>query len=295
MKREVCVLEKDYKLQNILKKELEPYEITVRSSSNWPEALDATILVIYEDGTRQARKLCGEINRANETVPIIVYSASYTEEYAIEILKSGVNIYVSEHLEILPYTVRNLLTLLEVNRMASPLTGLPGNGQIEREIQKRLQRGSIFAVLYADLDNFKPYNDFYGFLAGDKVLNFTAQVLKSNVKGTYNFIGHIGGDDFVAIVEDGDYKEICSNIISEFDQKIVDYFNEEDLQKGYLEVPNRKGKIERFPLTAISIGVVPVMVPGRYASVTEIAEIGTQMKKYAKKTATSSFEVNKRA
>ena len=107
-------------------------------------------------------------------------------------------------------------------------------------------------------------------------------------------MGHIGGDDFVAIIsENSDYDKICQNIIAEFDTKILDYFNEEDIERGYLEVYNRKGNVEEFPLTTISIGVV-VADKKRFMNILEIGEVGAQVKHLAKSTPGSCYAINRR-
>ena len=183
-----------------------------------------------------------------------------------------------------------------VNRGISPLTKLPGNVPIQSELRKRLLKKQEFAVLYFDLDNFKAYNDTYGFLGGDEVIKQTAKIIQTNVnsdENIHNFVGHIGGDDFVAFVTNENYEEICQNIILEFDKKILDYFSDEDKEKGYLEVPNRKGIIEEFPLVSISIGVVEVS-KDRFHNVLEIGEIGAQVKHLAKVTPGSAYAINRR-
>ena len=153
-----------------------------------------------------------------------------------------------------------------------------------------------FSVLYLDLDNFKAYNDIYGFLKGDEIIKFTANTILRNIpvgSTTDNFVGHIGGDDFVAIVDNESYEEMCQNIILEFDNGIKSYFTDEDLEKGYLEVPNRKAVLEQFPLTSISIGVV-VVDKSKYANILEIGEVGAQVKHIAKTTMGSSYAINRR-
>ena len=153
-----------------------------------------------------------------------------------------------------------------------------------------------FSVLYLDLDNFKAYNDVYGFLRGDEIIKFTANVILKNVhmeSQIENFVGHIGGDDFVAIVDNECYEKVCQNIILEFDKGVTKYFTEEDIERGYLEVPNRKGIIEQFPITSISIGVV-VVDKSKYANILEIGEVGAQVKHIAKTTMGSSYAINRR-
>ena len=106
-----------------------------------------------------------------------------------------------------------------INRRISPLTGLPGNVQIHAELKKRLLKKDAFTVMYFDLDNFKAYNDVYGFLQGDQIIEFTANVITAcihELANEHSFVGHIGGDDFIAIVSNKDCEEICQNIIADF-------------------------------------------------------------------------------
>jgi diguanylate cyclase (GGDEF)-like protein len=153
-----------------------------------------------------------------------------------------------------------------------------------------------FTVVYFDLDNFKAYNDTYGFLAGDEIIKQTAKTILNNINSKengHNFVGHIGGDDFVALLKDNEYEEICQNVILEFDEKIMDYYTEEDKQRGYLKVYNRKGVIEEIPLVSISIGVVEVS-KDRFNNPLEIGEVGAQVKHLAKVTQGSAYAVNRR-
>ena len=165
-------------------------------------------------------------------------------------------------------------------------------------MKKRLLNKEDFVMLYLDLVNFNAYNVVYGFLNGDEIIKFTARVILDNITklstSGNTFVGHIGGDDFVAIVsEEDDYEAICQNIIAEFDKGVLKYFNEEDIEKGYLEVPNRKCILEQFPLTSISIGVV-VAHKGRFSNVLEIGEIGAQVKHLAKTTMGSAYSIDRR-
>ena len=153
-----------------------------------------------------------------------------------------------------------------------------------------------FVMLYFDLDNFKAYNDVYGFSNGDEIIKFTARTITKNVHSKEednNFVGQIGGDDFIAIVEDDDYEKICQNIILEFDKNIKKYFSDEDIEKGYLEVPNRKGIIEEFPLITISIGAVEVDAE-RFHNTLEIGEAGAQVKHLSKTISGSTYVIDRR-
>jgi diguanylate cyclase (GGDEF)-like protein len=153
-------------------------------------------------------------------------------------------------------------------------------------------------MLYADLDNFKAYNDTYGFSKGDEIIKYTARtltrnVLKENDIEDNNFVGHIGGDDFIAIVEGDDYEKICQNIILEFDNGIDKYFTKEDFERGYMEVENRRGIVEQFPITSLSIGVVEV-TKERFKNTLEIGEAGASVKHLAKTIFGSTYVIDRR-
>jgi len=224
----------------------------------------------------------------NSATPIMVISSNASLQHEMELLKQDIEFFVKKpiNIDVLYYTIKNIVHLLTVNRGISPLTKLPGNIPIQAELKKRLLKKKDFAVLYFDLDNFKAYNDTYGFLGGDEVIKQTAKIIVQNINengAIHNFVGHIGGDDFVALVDNPDYESICQKIILEFDKKILDYFSDEDIERGYLEVPNRKGVIEEFPLISISVGIVEVS-KGRFHNILEIGEVGAQVKHLAKVT-----------
>lgn len=261
-----------------------------------------SLIIINEDTLDEdILEVCKRIraNEDNSITPTIVISSNIKKQHRVEVLKECVEHYIKVPIdeEYLYYTVCNIIRLLYVNRRVSPLTGLPGNVQIQAEMKKRLLNNEGFVMLYLDLDNFKAYNDVYGFLNGDEIIKFTAKTIVNNVEGLTEgegFVGHIGGDDFVAIVSiDEDYEKICQNIIAEFDNGVSKFFNDEDLEKGYLEVPNRRGIVEEFPLTSISIGVV-VADQNRFANVLEIGEVGAQVKHLAKTTIGSAYSIDRR-
>ena len=260
------------------------------------------LIIINDDSVNtDCIELCEKIreNEENNIIPIIVLSSREDSEFKMNLAKNYVEYYVAKSmgLQYLYYRIRNIFRLLVVNRTISPLTGLPGNAQIQTELKKRLLRNEKFIVLYLDLDNFKAYNDVYGFLKGDEVIKFTASTILKNINsavGTEIFVGHIGGDDFVAIIDETmSYEKICQDIISEFDSGIKSFFTEEDLKRGYLKVQNRKGKMEHFPMTSISIGVV-VSEQNRFSNVLEIGEVGAQVKHVAKKYKGSCYAIDRR-
>ena len=260
-----------------------------------------TIIIINEDAIDvDTVELCKKIRNDddNSITPVIVVSSNSDKEHRIEILKESVEYYIKKpvNAQYLYYTIKNLGRLLSINRRISPLTGLPGNVQIHAELKKRISNRENFSVLYLDLDNFKAYNDVYGFLKGDEIIKYTADTIVRCVHNYIHegaFVGHIGGDDFIAIVPILNCDEICKNIIASFDAHVTKFFTEEDVEKGYIEVANRKGIIEQFPLSSISIGVVEADV-GRFANMLEIGEVGAQVKHNAKSVMGSSYFIDRR-
>lgn len=283
--------ELNYRFKRILTKDMDYV------SNNLPQ-----LIIINDDTiTKNTIELCTEIRKTedNNIIPIIVLSSREDKEFKIDLAKNYVEYYVAKSmgLEYLYYRIRNIFRLLVLNRTISPLTGLPGNTQIQAELKKRLAREKEFIVLYLDLDDFKAYNDVYGFLKGDEIIKFTARTILENVNNIANsnaFVGHIGGDDFVAILDENiNYEEICRNIIAQFDKGVKYFFTEEDYNRGYLKIQNRKGKMEHFFLTAISIGVVQVE-SDKFSNVLEIGEVGAQVKHIAKKYKGSCYAIDRR-
>lgn len=259
------------------------------------------LIIINEDSIdRDITGLCKQIrtDEDNQITPIIVVSSNTDKYHKLEVLEQSVEYYIKKPVdtEYLYYTIKNLDRLLKMNRRISPLTGLPGNVQIHAELKKRISNREKFSVLYLDLDNFKAYNDVYGFLKGDEIIKYTADTIVRCVHNCIHegaFVGHIGGDDFIAIVPILNCDEICKNIIASFDAHVTKFFTEEDVEKGYIEVANRKGIIEQFPLTSLSIGVVVADV-GRFHNILEIGEVGAQVKHAAKSVMGSSYAIDRR-
>ena len=154
-------------------------------------------------------------------------------------------------------TIKDLLqrtTEIEVMnaKFQNPLTGLPGNVVIEQKISHCIASMQPYSVLYFDMDNFKAYNDAYGFEKGDCIIKLLASCMTSHLpKG--QFVGHVGGDDFVAVLTNGEEEKYCDEVISEFACGVVQYYKEEDVQRGYIVSKNRHGDVERFPMVSLSV------------------------------------------
>ncbi len=177
---------------------------------------------------------------------------------------------------------------------ANPLTFLPGNVPIDREIERRLKLAQDFTVAYFDLNDFKPYNDYYGYAKGDDVIRLLGSVLKSKVTSASNFIGHIGGDDFV-VVFDGRFpwEACCKQVLDEFSKRVRQFYMPKDLEAGGLVSFNRAHQEEFHHILSLAVGVVQ---PDVYAceNYHEIAELAAQAKCEAKKMGGNALFVSKR-
>ncbi|KMT22299.1 type I-B CRISPR-associated protein Cas8b1/Cst1 [Clostridium cylindrosporum] len=172
-------------------------------------------------------------------------------------------------------------------RHSNPLTGIPGNVIIEQNLEKCIFSNENYCVMYFDIDNFKAYNDIYGFESGDKVIKLLAKVISHNMPKE-NFIGHIGGDDFIAISYSYNVEDICSSIIKDFDMLSIEYYDKKDIEKGYITAQNRHGVEEEFPLISLSIAAL-TNKRKEFRSVYALAKEASRLKRKCKQNTGSSY------
>ena len=171
---------------------------------------------------------------------------------------------------------------IEAARHANPLTFLPGNIPISNHIDRLLAGGATFVAAYVDLDNFKPYNDQYGYWRGDEMLKLAAGTLLDKVQAGVDFVGHVGGDDFVLLVQSAKWLDICEAAVNDFREAAVNFYNQEDIARNGLQAEDRSGNPAFFPLASMSIGVVEV-APGAFRSAQDVASAAASAKRLAKK------------
>ena len=191
---------------------------------------------------------------------------------------------------------RRLRRLEEVSLDTSPLTHLPGGIAIENVLKKRIDSAGLFAFCLVDLDNFKAYNDTYGYARGNQVIKHTALVIEEAVKAhgaDETFIGHIGGDDFVIVCPTDRYAKICEFIIEKFDRTVGQFYDPEDMRNGFILRKTRQGVEEKFPLMTVSIGVV-TNEKRPLKHVLQVGEIAAEAKDYAKSKPGSLYYVDRR-
>lgn len=179
-------------------------------------------------------------------------------------------------------------------RYANPLTGLPGNAPIDENIDALLMGGEKFCVCYFDLDNFKPFNDVYGFSMGDAMIQMTAKIITELCDPEIDFVGHIGGDDFIVLFCSADWEARCRSMLQRFGQDVMSFFNPSDITRGGYIIENRRGEKEFHNLTSLSIGIVPVE-PKEFKSHRDVAVVAAQSKKMAKKIQGNSLFIDQRS
>jgi len=232
-------------------------------------------------------------------IPIITLIDKRQLREQLLTLKQGVDDYL-----IKPPDPLDLRTRIEIaikrsqySFYSSPLTGLPGARLIEDTVKERIEKNIAFSFAHIDIDNFKSFNDVYGYTKGDKALMQTAYILYSVIKKFGNmddFMGHIGGDDFVFITTPDKYKEICRYFIFMFDNLMPYHYSKKDREQNFIVARNRAKQIRKMPLMSITIAVVNKNKPNELKSMIEINERVAEVKKYLKTVPGSKFMADRR-
>jgi diguanylate cyclase (GGDEF)-like protein len=262
-----------------------------------PELILADVMMPNMDGFELTRRLRHDGRTA--AVSVIMLTARGLSADKLEGFSVGADDYIVKPFDTpeLLARIRGALRRSRQMREQSPLTGLPGNVSIAQEIEHRCRSRDRFALLYADLDHFKAYNDHYGFMRGDQVIQFAARVLQEavpDVPGQQIFVGHVGGDDFVVVCEAAEAADIADRVCERFDAGIGALYDPEDYSRGFIEVADRGGEVQRFPIVTISIGVATTE-RRTFEHYAQAVAIATEMKSYTKRTGEgSSWAVDRR-
>ena len=232
-------------------------------------------------------------SESNNLMPIIMLTSQDNQDDKLIGLELGADDYITKpfnNRELLS-RVKNTLKRIQRNRGANPLTGLAGNLQIQAEINSRIENDTPFAVVYVDLDNFKAYNDVYGFAKGDIAIKMTADILTDEIHengGPDDFVGHIGGDDFVLITKPENAEEISAGVVELFDKRIKELYSKDDIERGYIANLNRFGASIEYPIMSISLAIV-TNERRLYQNHLQVAETAAELKKKAKLLPGSNF------
>ena len=305
----VLVVDDDRNLRKIISTNLELAGFTVETAADGPEALrvieqaqpDVVLLDLmmpHMDGYEVARRIRNHQNPSIANVPIIIVTAKGETEDKLRGFEAGADDYITKPFgpQELLARVRAKIRRVEVDSSLSPLTRLPGNLAIETELRRRIDAAEAFAVIYIDLDNFKAFNDVYGFTHGDEAIQLIARITVDVVRrrGTQSdFVGHIGGDDFIVVTPADRAEEIAKEIIAEFDRDIRNLYSAKDLRAGYIETRDRRGALNRFPIMTISMAIV-LNDRSQLHNYAQIGEAAAELKRYAKSIAGSVYVKDKR-
>jgi len=303
----ILVVDDDPDIRDILKLTLSEENYEIFEACDGEEALKLIntkpldlVLLDYKIPKMDGRQVCRLIKKdlLLRHLPIIMVTAKGDISDKVGGIDAGADDYVVKPFEPkeLLARIRMILRRTQRDLEANPLTRLPGNVSILNELSRRLESKSLFAVCYIDLDKFKAYNDKYGFEHGDEVIRETARILirtAGQVGNPEDFIGHIGGDDFVIITTPHVVDNICKTIIADFENASPSFYNETDRKKGYIIAHDRKGKEQKVPLLSVSIGVVTNEFR-KIEHMAQIGEIGAELKGLAKSLERSNYIKDKR-
>jgi len=254
--------------------------------------------------------VCEQIKKEtlNKQTPIIFISAQGADEDEAKGLELGAIDYITKpfspaivrariknHLK-LRTAMQELKHLYSLALDANPITGLPGNNSITQYIEHKVGTGENACVIYTDIDNFKAYNDKYGFTRGDDVIHFTSEIIQSTVRSSPcpdAFVGHVGGDDFIIVIPSEYGYEIPKEIIRRFDKEVTQFYNRQDTDLRYIESKNRQGKAQIFPIMSLSIAGIDLQSKN-YTTCLEVNDACAEMKKRAKASPGSTICFDRR-
>lgn len=301
----ILVIEDDRAIANMLQAtlQLEGYEAVV--SRNGEEGLECALREVPElilldlilpgiDGFEVLRRL--RADPKSEHIPVIILSARHDTSIKVRAFESRVEDYLTK-----PFNGEELMARIRVRLQpntapTAPLTGLPAGARIEQAIKRQLHSNALWALLYFDLDNFKAYNDAYGPFNGDELIKLMGRIAAETLRehgSPADFLGHIGGDDFVLLTTPDRIEPLCQRLIARWDAESRAYYTPEDLARGALYGKDRQGGQRYFSLVGVSIGVVTNQRRSIH-TIDEISLIAAEVKAKAKALPGSSFYVDQR-
>ncbi|MCX7022349.1 MAG: response regulator [bacterium] len=296
MSTRVMVVDDDPDIRSIVKTIFEGDNYTVQTCPSGEEALEQVkvfnpeliILDVMMPGM-DGYHVCSELKKDFETahIPVILLTAKQD----IIDLERGVEHSIDDYIA-KPFSQRELLArakmVLSRTRYqlgCNPLTGLPGNLEIEHRLKEVIRADKPYSLFYADIDRFKSFNDYYGYARGDSVIRLLTHCLvqATRVLGKpKDFVGHIGGDDFMMLCYHQDAEKVANRVIELFTEGVGDYFDETDLKRNYYEIKDRTGCLRRYPATLTLTVELVSSEKRRFTTTAEIADVVTELKKFGK-------------
>lgn len=249
-----------------------------------PDLILLDVMMPEMDGYNAARRLRSDF--ATSQIPIIMLTARQEVDDKLSGLEAGANDYITKPFAVteLVARIRTVLNWSKRQRSANPLTGLPGNVSIEEALERRIEMDVPFAVVYVDIDHFKAYNDYYGYNEGDEAIKELARILVAACEEGGNggeFVGHIGGDDFLFIAPLETAEPIARRVIAQFTASLSRLVRAEDLARGFFEVQGRTGEVTRYPVLSITLAMV-TNEGHRIDHVAQVGDLASEVKRYGK-------------
>ncbi|HYN92240.1 MAG TPA: response regulator [Pilimelia sp.] len=263
-----------------------------------PDLAVVDLMMPHVDGLELTRRL--RANPMTSALPIIMLTAKGMTVDKVVGLTAGADDYLVKPFDTLELIarVRSTLRRNQEFREVSPLTGLPGNSRVQREIAERIRSGVDYAVGYVDIDRFKSVNDVYGFVRGDEFITALARSLHRaavNAGLPPVFLGHIGGDDFVVVCDPEQVLSLTTRAVEDFERAADELYDQVDARRGYVEVPDRRGGSQRAQLVTLSIGVAQSTATGRrFTDPRQVIAVASEMKHVAKTQPGSFVAVDRR-
>jgi len=303
----ILVVEDDDSVREIIKFSLELAGYQVIAVGDGASAIDKAValkpdLILLDlmipvcDGYEVCRRLKNDFLTGQ--IPIVILTAKRDMEDKVAGMEAGADDYITKPFNRTELLARVKMVLLRTaqHRESNPLTGLPGSVTIERHASELLAEGEKFAVIVIDVDNFKAYNDIYGYAQGDVAIQLLAEVIAdiATVYGEGVFVGHVGGDDFVVLAAPENAKEIGDKIIKNYEEKSEMLFNAEDLARGYFISKTREGEEKRYPCVFSVTIAVAVNTNARYSNYLQMVDVATELKNYGKTIEGSKVVVDRR-
>jgi len=306
-KTKVLIADDQVELIFLMKEFLEKNGFIVSTAVDGMEALQKiyeitpdVVILDYNMPFKNGIEIVSELkkNPVYSHIPVIIMTARGDKETKIKGLLMGIDDYITKPVDN-DELIARIRMIVKRNKQvldSNPLSKLPGNPSIQARIEKAIEKKEKFAVLYIDLNNFKAYNDVYGFEAGDNVIKTLAKILidvvmKNPLPG--DFIGHIGGDDFIVVTHPDRAEDIAKKIISNFNQIVPSFYNKEDRERGFIVAKDRTGNEVKFSMLGVAIGIVHNLYRD-IKSYAQVSHIGSELKKACKSNSHSSYLMDRR-
>jgi len=301
----ILVVDDDKTLQLLLRLELSGEGFSVIAASDGTECLDMVaeeppdlIILDYMMPDMNGIEVLKKLRQMPQLIrtPVILLTGHDIGASERDALEHGADHYMKKPFDVdtLVARVRAAVDRSGSARGFSPLTGLPGNARIQAELAIRIEQKLPLALIHADIDHFKAFNDRYGFVRGDEVIKYCGDVLlKAALAAEDCFVGHVGGDDFAIVLHPEGVEQYAKSALAAYDEGILDFYDPADAAAGYVELEDRMGNLTRFPPCSLSMGIVTNQLR-EIASPAEASSIAGEMKSFAKKQSGSNYQIDRR-